>query len=191
MKGNLVRMLVVTSLMASVSLLSSGCSKQTVETGDDVKPMPPSESQVTVPAVDVGDDIGTEEPIESSPMGDDQRGAISEGRTNGPMLPVYFDFDKSSIRDDQKARITGNADFMKSNHGSRISIEGNCDERGTNEYNMALGERRAQTAKKYLTNLGVSSSRMTTVSYGEEKPLLYGHDEYSWAQNRRDDFVIR
>lgn len=192
MKGNLVKMMAVASLMASVSLLSSGCSKSTVETGEEVKPVtPPTESKVVVPPVDVGDDMGSEEPIESSPMGGDQAGAISEGRTNGPMLPVYFDFDKSNIRDDQQERIMGNADFMKSNPGVRISIEGNCDERGTNEYNMALGERRAQAAKKYLTNLGVSSSRMTTVSYGEEKPLLYGHDEYSWAQNRRDDFVIR
>ncbi|MCK5229763.1 MAG: OmpA family protein, partial [Desulfobulbaceae bacterium] len=69
-------------------------------------------------------------------------------------------------------------------------IEGNCDERGTNEYNMALGERRARSAKKYLTNLGVEGSRIETISYGEEKPLNYGHDELSWSQNRRDDFVI-
>lgn len=189
MKVKLVRTMVVASLMASVSLLSSGCSKSTVETSDDVKPVS-EERQITAPAVDVGEEMGSEESIETGSMGGGN-GEISEGRTNGPMLPVYFDFDKSTIRDDQKARIAGNADFLKNNHRSQISIEGNCDERGTNEYNIALGERRAQTAKKYLTNLGVSSSRMTTVSYGEEKPLLYGHDEYSWAQNRRDDFVIR
>ncbi len=189
MKGDFVRMMVVASLIASVSLLSSGCAKKTVETSGDVKPAS-EQSQAIKPAVDVGEGMGSEESIESNTMGSGSQ-AISEGRTNGPMLPVYFDFDKSSIRDDQKARIEGNAAFLKSNHGAKITIEGNCDERGTNEYNMALGERRAQVAKKYLTNLGISSSRMGTVSYGEEKPLLYGHDEYSWAQNRRDDFVIR
>ena len=71
-----------------------------------------------------------------------------------------------------------------------IRIEGNCDPRGTKEYNLALGERRALSAQKYLVNLGVDASRMNTVSWGEEKLLLYGHDELSWAQNRRDDFVI-
>jgi peptidoglycan-associated lipoprotein len=80
--------------------------------------------------------------------------------------------------------------MLKQNQSSRVRIEGNCDERGTNEYNMALGERRAQSAKKYLVNLGIHKDRMHTISYGEEKPLLHGHDEYSWAQNRRDDFVI-
>ena len=113
-----------------------------------------------------------------------------EGRTSGPMLPVYFDFDKSNIREDQRERIEKNASFLKEDPAVKVRIEGNCDERGTNEYNMALGERRAISAKKYLSNLGVHEDRMHTISFGEEKPLLRGHDEYSWAQNRRDDFVI-
>ena len=106
------------------------------------------------------------------------------------MLPVYFDFDKSDIRADQVERVENNADFLKKSSTVRIRIEGNCDERGTNEYNLALGERRAQSAKKYLVNLGVADARLETVSWGEEKVLLFGHDEISWAQNRRDDFVI-
>ncbi|MCK5436949.1 MAG: peptidoglycan-associated lipoprotein Pal, partial [Desulfobulbaceae bacterium] len=105
-------------------------------------------------------------------------------------LPIYFDFDKFNVRVDQRARIEEDADFLKQRLSVRIRIEGNCDERGTNEYNMALGERRARSAKKYLTNLGVEGSRIETISYGEEKPLNYGHDELSWSQNRRDDFVI-
>lgn len=115
---------------------------------------------------------------------------VLEGRTSAPLLPVYFDFDKSNIRADQRDRIEKNALFLKENNEIRIRIEGNCDERGTNEYNMALGERRALSAKKYLVNLGIHEDRMHTLSYGEEKPLLHGHDEYSWAQNRRDDFVL-
>jgi peptidoglycan-associated lipoprotein len=112
-----------------------------------------------------------------------------EGRTSGPLLPVYFDFDKSNIREDQRARIDKNGAFLKENN-VRVRIEGNCDERGTSEYNIALGERRAINAKNYLINLGIHEDRLHAISYGEEKPLLRGHDEYSWAQNRRDDFVL-
>ncbi len=176
-------MCVVASLLVSASLLAGGCAKKTVPS-EEVKPT------AEVPRVDTGDKMGAMESLESDPY-TAANAKISEGRTHGPMLPVYFDFDKSSIRDDQKARLEGNGDFLSAHPRVMIAIEGNCDERGTNEYNMALGERRALTAKKYLMNLGVAESRLQTVSYGEEKPLLYGHDELSWAQNRRDDFVIR
>jgi peptidoglycan-associated lipoprotein len=72
----------------------------------------------------------------------------------------------------------------------KIAIMGNCDERGTQEYNIALGERRALSAKKFMLNMGVAEYRVSTISFGEEKPLVHGHDEFAWAQNRRDDFVI-
>jgi peptidoglycan-associated lipoprotein len=127
--------------------------------------------------------IGVEESLDSKPLG------ISEGRTTEGMLPVYFDFDSSDIRKDQVARIEINADFIKNQNKYDIKIEGNCDPRGTNEYNMALGERRALSAKKYLVNLGVDEAKLSTISYGEERLLLHGHDELSWAQDRRADFV--
>ena len=114
---------------------------------------------------------------------------IMEGRTTGPMVPVYFDFDDYSIRSDQQPRIQVNADFLKKEEAVKIRIEGNCDPKGTREYNLALGEKRALSAKRYLVNLGIPAERITTVSFGEEKILLHGHDEMSWAQNRRDDFV--
>lgn len=128
--------------------------------------------------------MGTAESLESQPSG------IMEGRTSGPMLPVYFDFDDYSIRGDQQPRIQVNADFLKTEENVKIRIEGNCDPKGTREYNLALGEKRALAAKKYLVNLGISSDRITTVSFGEEKILLHGPDEMAQAQNRRDDFVI-
>lgn len=127
---------------------------------------------------------GAAEPLESADTG------IMEGRTSGPMVPVYFEFDSSKIAGEQVQRIETNADFLKKNPKIKIRIEGNCDPRGTQEYNLALGERRAQAAKAVLKNSGVAADRMTTVSFGEEKLLLFGHDEVSWAQNRRDDFVI-
>ncbi len=131
-----------------------------------------------------GEAMGAVESLDSKPLG------ISEGRTTEGMLPVYFNFDSSEIKSDQVSRIEVNGEFIKKHTGATVRIEGNCDPRGTNEYNMALGERRALSAKKYLVNLGVNEAQLTTVSYGEERMLLHGHDELSWAQNRRADFVV-
>lgn len=128
--------------------------------------------------------MGKEESLESKPVG------ISEGRTSEGLLPIYFDFDSADVREDQVPRIQVNADFLKNNAGKKVRIEGNTDPRGTQEYNMALGERRAQGAKKYLLNLGATEDQLMTISFGEERLLMHGHDELSWAQNRRDDFVI-
>lgn len=115
---------------------------------------------------------------------------IGEGRTTKGMLPIYYSFDKSDVRDDQQPRVQVNADFMADNSDLNIRIEGNTDSRGTNEYNMALGERRALVAKEAVVMLGVEEDRLTTVSYGEERLLLTGMDEDSWAKNRRSDFVV-
>ena len=104
--------------------------------------------------------------------------------------PIFFDFDKSNIKPVAKAILDKNAEWISKNPAAKIRIEGNCDERGTNEYNMALGERRASSAKQYLITLGVAADRLSTVSYGEEKPLDPGHDEAAWAKNRRDDFKV-
>lgn len=144
----------------------------------------------TAPEAAVASDPEALGPMESLETDISENEGIMEGRTSGPMLPVYFDFDSALIGSNQVERIEGNAKFIKSNPELNIRIEGNCDSRGTNEYNLALGERRALSAKKYLVNLGVDSARLHTVSWGEEKLLLFGHDELSWAQNRRDDFVI-
>lgn len=128
--------------------------------------------------------MGPVESMDSKPLG------ISEGRTTEGMLPVYFDFDSSDIKKDQVPRIQVNADFILGPKNYDVKIEGNCDPRGTNEYNMALGERRALSAKNYLVNLGVNEAKLSTISYGEERMLLHGQDELSWAQNRRADFVV-
>lgn len=155
-----------------ISFGLSGCGKKA-----------PEEPQA--PAVSSSDEgMGPAESLDS------KESDILEGRTSGPMLPVYFEFDKSGLQGEQVQRIENNAEFLKDNGTVTIRIEGNCDSRGTNEYNLALGERRAQSAKKYLMNLGITADRMSTVSWGEEKLLLFGQDEISWAQNRRADFVI-
>jgi peptidoglycan-associated lipoprotein len=103
---------------------------------------------------------------------------------------IHFDFDKATIRNDAAEILKRNAEILKKYPNIRIVIEGHCDERGTNEYNLALGQRRAEAAKKYLVNLGISPERIETVSYGEERPLDPGHDESAWAKNRRAEFVV-
>jgi peptidoglycan-associated lipoprotein len=104
---------------------------------------------------------------------------------------INFDFDKSNIRPDAREILKANADFFLKNGVDSVVIEGHCDARGTAEYNMALGERRAREAKKYLVNLGVKDSKMKTISYGKERPLDPGNDEAAWAKNRRAHFVAK
>ena len=103
---------------------------------------------------------------------------------------IYFDFDKSFIRLEYRSVLKEKADFLKDSPDVHIRVEGNCDERGTNEYNLALGERRANSAAKFLISLGISPDRVETISYGEERPLALGYGEGAWAQNRRDDFTV-
>ncbi len=103
---------------------------------------------------------------------------------------IYFDYDKSNLDATAKGNLKSKASWLVAHPNVTVVIEGHCDERGTNEYNMALGDRRAQSARNYLVDLGIKRHRLTTISYGEEKPLAMGSDERSWANNRRDQFVI-
>jgi peptidoglycan-associated lipoprotein len=100
---------------------------------------------------------------------------------------VYFDFDSNAVKDEYRALVQAHAKYMVEKRDTTIRIEGNCDERGSREYNLALGQRRAEAVKKVMTVLGVPESRIETVSFGEEKPMAPGHDEAAWAQNRRGD----
>lgn len=105
--------------------------------------------------------------------------------------PIYFDFDRSVIRDDAKPGLEAVAAALKADMAAKLVLEGHCDERGTTEYNLALGERRAAAAKRYLNNLGVAANRLSTLSYGEERPADPGHDGAAWAKNRRVEFVVK
>jgi peptidoglycan-associated lipoprotein len=192
MRRSLLLMLIV-AIACGLALSMGGCAKK--KTGADGD-MGAAEERAPQPGEPGYEKIYEESMAAKQEALDAQAAAMGkghevlEGRTSAPLLPIYFDFDKSNIRQDQKVRLEKNAAYLKQNKGVKVRIEGNCDERGTSEYNMALGERRAISAKKYLVNLGVHAARIHTISYGEEKPLLHGHDEYSWAQNRRDDFAI-
>lgn len=108
---------------------------------------------------------------------------ITDGR-------IYFAFDRYAILPEGKEVLRNKAELMKKFPSIRVRIEGNCDERGTQEYNLALGERRANAARDFLTSLGVNPSQMETMSYGKENPAVQGHGEAVWQQNRRDDFRV-
>jgi peptidoglycan-associated lipoprotein len=107
-----------------------------------------------------------------------------------PLKDVFFEFDRSAIKDDQKTAMNEDVTWLKQNAGAKVTIEGHCDERGTSEYNLALGERRAKAVKDYLIAAGVPADRVATVSYGKERPFVLGHDESAWKWNRRGHFVI-
>jgi len=103
---------------------------------------------------------------------------------------IYFDFDKSNLLLLAQDVLRRKAEWLWSNPEISVIIEGHCDERGTNEYNLALGDRRAESARSFLVDLGIASSRLTTISYGEERPVDSGHNEEAWAKNRRAHFTI-
>jgi peptidoglycan-associated lipoprotein len=103
---------------------------------------------------------------------------------------VYFDFDNATLDYQAQELLKQKAMWLRDNPDANVVIEGHCDERGTNAYNLALGERRAESTKAFLVNLGISAARLTTISYGEEKPLDIGHNEEAWAKNRRAAFVL-
>ena len=103
---------------------------------------------------------------------------------------IFFDFDKSDLKPEARMVLEKKAAWLRANPEYKVRIEGHCDERGTNEYNLALGERRANSASRYLNALGVSADRMSTISYGEERPVCTEHNESCWSKNRRDEFKL-
>ena len=115
---------------------------------------------------------------------------VSEFAANANLKDVHFEFDKYDIRPEAARILDANATWLKGNARNLVLIEGHCDERGTAEYNLALGERRAVTVKTYLVSLGIPADRVRTVSYGKEFPFDPGHDESGWSKNRRAHFVI-
>jgi peptidoglycan-associated lipoprotein len=124
--------------------------------------------------------------VRRTPIGEEENAR----RGVSPLRTVYFDFDRSDIRPETRSILQKNAEWLRRHPRVKVTVEGHCDERGTEEYNMALGQRRAEAAKSYLVSLGISSNRLSTISYGEERPADPGHDETAWAKNRRAEFTI-
>ena len=139
-----------------------------------------------------GDLIAIAEPsLPSVDVNEDSPAGEKTLSSNKDIKDIFFDFDEYIIRDDSITRLQSNASVIKSKKVKRVIIEGHSDERGTNEYNLALGERRAQSTKRYLTALGINPTNIATISYGEEKPFCSDQNEDCWQQNRRAHFVVQ
>lgn len=202
MKKRFSTTVALTAVLGSLLLIAPGCSKKTVlppETSQDASQMgggkdinyPDGYSEDNLPKTGTLDDkvagVGSEFAADSQ---SDEYKRL-HGRCSPGLFPVYFDFDQSGVRSDMAQVLAQNAEFLKTVPGRIVMIEGNTDERGTNEYNLALGERRAIAVQQHLTNLGVDPRSMRTLSYGEEKPLWTGQDEESYSLNRRADFIVK
>ena len=133
---------------------------------------------------------GKEADAGSSSLKDLQEGKSPVTPASSPLKDIYYGFDRYDLSGDARTVLRSNADWLKANPNARVEIEGHCDERGTNEYNLALGAKRAQAAREYLTTLGVAAGRLSTISYGEEIPVCKDQAENCWKQNRRARFVI-
>ncbi len=154
-----------------------------------VKPPPVEEEAQAIPEVPSFAEEGLE-PKSEAWVEEHRAELMIYGRSTRPLKAIFFDFDSYEIRDDMKPRLREAARFLFDHPEVRLELQGNCDERGSSEYNLALGEKRALSVKRYLVNLGVSPDRLETVSFGEERPLDPGHNEKAWALNRRVDLVI-
>jgi peptidoglycan-associated lipoprotein len=119
-----------------------------------------------------------------------QEGKSPVTPASSPLKDVFYEFDRYDLSADARSTLRANADWLKNNASARVEIEGHCDERGTSEYNLALGAKRAQAAREFLSSLGIPADRLSTISYGQEIPLCREHSEDCWKQNRRARFVI-
>lgn len=186
----LVLLLVIPGLMVTTS-----CAKKTVKSG------PTAESQDAAKKAEAEAarqaELAKQRKLEEERLkaeqarkeAERQKGEGEQARFGSEH--IYFDFDKSNLKPEAQEILKRKAEYLKKFPQAKVIIEGHCDERGTDEYNLALGDRRAVSAMKFLQNLGIAESRMKTISYGEERPLDKGKNEAAWSKNRRAQFVLQ
>ena len=162
----------------------------TTAPGPDETPFPPVENP---PGVGQGEKpTGKDLPPDPKalPRNLEDFGNMLGNRQKFKEQTVYFDFDRAAVRPSEKSKVEFVATYLKGNPTNKLRVEGHCDERGTEEYNRALGERRALSVREYLINLGIGADRIITISYGEDRPAVQGQDESAWSKNRRGEFVL-
>ena len=165
--------------------LMTSCAGKKVITEEPAAPETMTEEQITAPA-EVKEESAVEEEIDEEVLREEMIKKIAD-----KIQDLFFAFDSYDLSETAKSKLQNIASILKVNTGVNILIEGHCDERGTVEYNLVLGEKRASSAKSYLVNLGVSNDRVNTISYGEESPFDSAHNEIAWAKNRRAHFVLK
>lgn len=193
----------LTPLLFLALLTYTGCAKQEVVRKDEsiapavstkpanttptAKPADSSKSSEKTPLADAN---SAPAPATAQAAGAKSDPAMTAAEVQRQLEKVYFDFDSATLSDAARRTLTTNAAVITRNPGVKIRVEGNCDERGSDEYNLAIGERRAKAAAHYLKALGIGAERISTISFGKEKPAAAGHDEAAWAKNRRDEFIV-
>ena len=187
--------LIITILILCIGLIMMGCPKKTVVKEEpSVKKEEPSvkkeEAKAEAERMAKEKESKAKEEFEKSIVAKRTPGIEGEVFESSLLKDIHFDFDKYDIRPSDAAVLKGNAELLKKYPKVKIQIEGHCDERGPNEYNLALGERRANSTRNYLLSLGISSERIFAISYGEERPLDPGHNEDAWTKNRRAHTII-
>lgn len=187
MKRSISRLL---PIICAGLLVSAGCAKKDLVKQEE--PVAPAMAAATVKKADPAIvSTGTTSPPLSndgqkqSEQGNEQRVALQS-----MLEKVYFDFDSSTLSPKARQALSKNFELLKQHPQGKILVEGHCDERGSDAYNLALGQRRAQAAVNYLITMGVPTSRLSPISYGKEKPADPGHDDAAWAKNRRDEFIV-
>lgn|SRR5574337_49867 len=190
-----------TITLVLVALFLTGCPKkpEIVETtpspmamqapkGATPETKPPAEVAPQAPETKVTPEAGA---VPEAQVAEAEiNGGKSAKAAESALQDIYFDFDRSEVREDAKKLLAGNIEWLRKNGAAKVTIEGHCDERGSSEYNLALGERRAKATRDYLAAAGIEANRISTISYGKERPFVMGHDESAWKWNRRAHFVL-
>jgi peptidoglycan-associated lipoprotein len=185
--------------IVSIALLASGCHRKP----SSLTPIPdggiPRNPNPEQNPLDRGTPVPTETPVSTTPVGgpgipenpsDIFNRPYNENREKFATDTVYFDFDRATVKASEESKLQEVANYFKGNSTEALIVEGNCDERGTEKYNLSLGERRALAIREYLANLGMDPQRIKTVTYGASKPVDPGHDEAAWKKNRRGDLIL-
>ncbi len=200
MRRKTVGLILCIALLSALTL-STGCARK----AKPVSPTFAADPGVTVESAPAGETTPERVAARDSGLGMGSDRGLQEGDTeiiqdprarqqivleniSGKLKPIYFDYDRAILKAAAKAQLEKNADVLKENPKVNCQIEGHCDERGDREYNLALGEKRALAARRYLISLGINPDRIFTISYGEERPAVDGHDESAWKLNRRNEF---
>lgn len=180
-------------------VLAPACHKKTppvvapsVDTSPAVPPIPPTVTTATAQTVPTETDFVSPktETVATEVLPNDIGELNRVAQARGYIQDAFFEYNDSTLTSDAQTALTSSATWLKKNPQYNLLIEGHCDERGTEQYNLALGDRRANQAKEYLVTLGIDTGRIRTVSYGEERPFDPGHDDAAWAKNRRDHLVL-
>jgi peptidoglycan-associated lipoprotein len=183
------------TLLAGISmaaLLAGGCAnKEAVKTEEAVVPPVAVEKVEPIKPVEQATPVEPAKPVQEEAVKTIVPPTVMPAAVEIKFETVYFDFDNSDLRQDARDVLSKNAEtILKSLAGEKIQVEGHCDDRGSAEYNLALGERRAKAVLNYLTTLGVKAENLSIISYGKEKPAVNGSDEAAWSKNRRAEFVV-